>query len=167
MIKIFFTFLFFLVGFTPRVFALDWLTNGDGKNELSISSTQGIASFGSGTTTVAISSGYMRRIQSSLAVGGEADFVTVSFKDYSGSAISMYGLGHYIFNGANYQDSIYALAGIGIGTSFSKYAATSESHNNLGLRLGVGKRAVLTKPLFWKPELYFEKVGDLDGVLVL
>lgn len=146
---------------------LNWFANGNGKNELHIASTQGAASFGSGVSVIELTSGYMRRISSAISVGGDFSYVSVSYDDASGNAMSLYGLGHYIFDAKDFMDSFYGLAGVGVGTSISRYSATSDADTKFGIRLGMGKRTSVAKQVLWRPEAYYEKAGDMDGVFVL
>ena len=157
-----------IIGFlSTEATALELLTAGDGKNELNLSSTQGSLSLGSGINVIAFSAGCLRHFRPSYTAGLELDLVSLSYKDYSGTAISTFAVGQYILTPLDYQNSFYGLAGIGIGSSLSKYSTTQNTYNNLGFRIGAGKRTPITKQIIWRPEGYFEKVGDFDGVLIL
>ncbi|MCX6117483.1 MAG: hypothetical protein NT027_08080, partial [Proteobacteria bacterium] len=133
----------------------------------SLSSTDAAAAFGSGVSTLGLTGGYMRKLEESIAVGGEASWVSVSYKDYSASSLSLLAIGHFAFDYHDFNNSYFGLAGLGIGSTLAKYSTSEKSENKVAFRLGGGKRTHITKSIYWRPEIYFEKVDGFDGTLVL
>jgi hypothetical protein len=166
--KFFVNFLFFIsIAYSSLAFAGvgDFFSRDDGKNELHVSTTQGSLTFGSETTHFDVSGGYMRQIESRIIVGGDVGIGSYSYDGFRSSHVSIYGLGHFLLNDAPAHEAYFALGGLGLGSTISKYY--SRDDNNLGFRLGAGRRLKIARQLLWRPEIFFEQVADYDGLLVI
>lgn len=131
----------------------------DGKNELYVSNTAGALAISQDVTVIALSAGYLRRFDQDFALGAEAEVVNVNADDYDGSAFSLFAIGHYVFDYREFRRSWFALAGMGFGSSSTRYLATADVDSKLALRGGIGKRIPLGTNLTLRPEVFLE-TGD-------
>lgn len=138
----------------------------DGTREFTVSNTGGSLALGSEFKSLNLHLGYMRYQDGPWVLGFEAGFGSSSYDDASFTSVSVLGVAHYLLEPIDFKSSYFALGAVGIANATGRVASASDDDTELSFRVGAGRRMRLMRDLYLRPELYIEKIGELDPILV-
>lgn len=150
----------------PTTFLVDHFPP-DGRHEITLSGTSGTLVTGSDVTSLSLELGYMQYLGEEWAFGVDFAFGSTSYKNTSVRALSLLGVAHYLFAPADFKNGPFALAAVGFGNAGGRAGGFEDDRTELGFRIGAGTRMQLHQGLYLRPEIYIEKLGELDPSLVI